>query len=190
MSERDILKPHGFDGIQEYDNDLPRWWLALLVLSVIWAGLYGFYYHVQGNPLGARKLAVELAAINEERARNTTGPLPEEVLRQLSHNPERIAKGKVLYAANQCATCHGPEAVGLVGPNLRDDWWIYGSDMTAIVETITNGRLNGAMPPQGRNLSQEEITNLACFMSDLNRSHKASGKPHDPNREKQTPIGY
>ena len=190
MPDRDIIKQHSFDGIQEYDNDLPRWWLALLVLSVIWAGFYGFYYHVQGNPLGAEMLAVEVAAINEERARHSTGPLPEELLRELSHNAERVAKGKALFNANQCATCHGPEAAGLIGPNLRDDWWIYGSDMTTIVETITLGRLNGALPPQGKNLSSDEIHNLACFIADHNRSSKTSGKPHDPNREKQMPIGY
>lgn len=189
MSERDIIKPHSFDGIQEYDNDLPRWWLALLVISVIWAAIYGFYYHIQGHPLGAQQLAAEIAAINEERAKNSTGPLPEELLRELSHNAERIAKGKSLYAANQCATCHGPEAVGLVGPNLRDEWWIYGSDMTTIVETITHGRLNGAMPPQGKNLSPDEIVNLACFVAEMNRN-RASGKPHDPAREKQQPIAY
>jgi cytochrome c oxidase cbb3-type subunit III len=189
MSDRDVIKSHSYDGIQEYDNDLPRWWLALLLLSVAWAFFYSFHYHVQGYPLGPAKLASELSALNEERARNTKGPLPEEVLRELSHNLDRVNKGKALFAANQCATCHGPEGTGLVGPNLRDAWWIYGSDMATIVETITNGRANGAMPPQGRNLSQDEITNLACFIASQSRS-PAAGKPHDSAREKQAPIGY
>ena len=190
MTERDIVRPHHFDGIQEYDNDLPRWWMALLVLSVVWALLYAFYYHVMGLPLGPDKLAAELAEISELKAKNSTGPLPEELLRELSHNPERIAKGKALFAANQCVTCHGPDSTGFVGPNLRDDWWIYGSDMSLIVETVTLGRLNNAMPAQGKNLSADELINLACFLAERNRSEKSSGKLPDPAREKHTPIGY
>lgn len=194
MPDLDIIKPHRYDGIAEYDNDLPRWWMWLLILSVVWSVFYCFAYHVIGVPLGADKLAVEVTAINKARAeasaRDATGPLPEEVLRNLSHSAERVAKGKALFANSQCATCHGPDASGLVGPNLRDDWWIYGSDMSILVETITGGRLNGAMPPQGRNLSPDEIINLACFLAEQNRTSKTAGKAFDPAREKHGAIDY
>jgi cytochrome c oxidase cbb3-type subunit 3 len=190
MSERDLVKPHSFDGIQEYDNDLPRWWMALLVLSVLWAAAYVAYYSVWGGAIGPDLLAQELAAVNEERARTATGPLPEALLRELSHDPARFARGKALFTSSQCVTCHGPDATGLVGPNLRDDWWLYGSDMTTLVETITLGRANGAMPAQGRNLSANDITDLACFVAQQNRSAKSGGKPHDPARDKLQPITW
>src|SRR6478752_7404860 len=125
MPERDLIKPHSHDGIQEYDNDLPRWWMALLVLTVVSAAIYVFHYQVAGHAVGPEALAKEIAAVNEERARHATGPLPEGLLRELSHNPERFAKGKALFASSQCATCHAADGTGLVGPNLRDDWWLH-----------------------------------------------------------------
>jgi cytochrome c oxidase cbb3-type subunit 3 len=189
MPETDQLTDHDYDGIQEYDNDLPRWWLALLWISVLWAGGYTTWYMLIGMPSGPEALREELAAITEARARSSTGPLPEELMRELSHNPERIARGKALYAKAACATCHGPEATGLVGPNLRDAWWIHGSDMTAIVTTLTDGRANNAMPPQKANLSAEEILDLACFVADRGRT-AAPGKAHDPAREHEQPIAW
>lgn len=189
MPDDDQLTDHDYDGIQEYDNDLPRWWLALLWITVIWAGGYTTWYMLLGAPTGPEALRQEIAAITEARARSSTGPLPEELMRELSRSPDRIARGRTLYAKAACATCHGAEATGLVGPNLRDDWWLHGSDMTSLVTTLTEGRANNAMPPQKASLSPEEILDLACFVVDRNRS-KAAGKPHDPAREREQPIAW
>ncbi len=195
MPDRDILKPHSFDGIQEYDNDLPRWWLAILWLSIIWAVLYVFWYHVVGAPLGAERLRLEIAQVNEERLKNASGPLDEALLRELSHNPERIAAGRALFTKVQCITCHGAEGNSLIGgnpgpgANLRDTYWLHGNTMTDVIHTITNGWLDRGMPPQKGLLSADEIMNLAIFVVD-NARRPIPGKPHDPEREKETPITW
>jgi len=195
MVDRDLIKPHSFDGIQEYDNDLPRWWLTILWLSVVWSVFYIGWYHLEGAPLGEQRLRLQIAAANEERLRNSTGPLDESLLRELSTNPERIAKGRELFAKVQCITCHGTEANGIMngnpapGANLRDTWWIHGSDMTAIMHTITNGVLDRGMPAQKGFLSEDEIINLASFITDLAR-RPTSGKPHDPERETEQPVTW
>lgn len=190
MVDTNRLKDHSYDGIHEYDNDLPRWWLVLLYGCIAWAGLYVVIFHAGPGLLGPEALRVELLAIAEQRAHSATGPLSEDLLRQMSHNTARRAKGEALFQSSQCALCHGPTATGNIGPNLRDDWWIYGSNMTDLVETITNGRFGGAMPPQAKNLSADDIASLAVYIAELNRTSKADGKPHDPKREHLQPITY
>jgi cytochrome c oxidase cbb3-type subunit 3 len=190
MTERDQLSGHDYDGIQEYDNDLPTWWLGILWGTVAFAGIYLLVYVLAGAAVGPEAWSRSVAELGEQRARSATGPLPEDLLRQLSRNGERIAKGRALFASSQCATCHGAEGTGLIGPNLRDDWWLHGSDMTDLVTTLTEGRNNGAMPAQRANLSPDDIVSLAAFVADANRNAKAAGKPHDPAREREQPIGY
>ena len=186
----DQERDHAFDGITEYDNDLPRWWLAMLWISVVFSIWYVFHYHFGSGMLGADRWGREMAVLAEERAKHQTGPLGEDALRALSRNPERIARGKALFTQIACVACHGPEANGLIGPNLRDEYWINGSNMTDIVETITNGRANNTMPPQKNNLSGDDIVDLAIYVVDLNRAGFKPGKPPDPSREKVAPITY
>jgi cytochrome c oxidase cbb3-type subunit 3 len=186
----DRERDHSFDGITEYDNDLPRWWLAMLWISVVFAIWYVAYFHFGNGQIGVDRWTKETAAIAAERAKHQTGPLTEESLRALSHDPERIARGKTLFGTVGCSICHGPEGTGLIGPNLCDRYWIYGSNMTDIVEGITNGRANNVMPPQKAALSPDDINNLAIYVVSLSRAGFKPGKPADLTREKDNPITY
>ena len=181
--------PTANDGIRELDNDLPRWWLVMFLLTIAFAAWYPFYWH-SNHRLGAERLLDEQTAAAEQRAESATGPVSEDTLRLFSHAPAHIAHGGELFAKNGCAVCHGADATGLVGPNLRDDYWIYGHDMTTIVDVITNGRANGTMPPQKANLAPEDIRDLACWIAERARSDKSAGKAPDPTREKLAPIDY
>jgi cytochrome c oxidase cbb3-type subunit 3 len=180
---------HVYDGIQELDNDLPRWWRLMFIATIVWGLWYPLHYH-DGRSLGEARLVAEQASAAEERAKHETGPVSEETLRALSHSEEHVARGGQLFIKNGCAVCHGPEATGLVGPNLRDDYWLYGSDLTDIVGVITDGRANNAMPAQKAALSGGDIRDLALWIADQARSHKAAGKAPDPARERLAPIGY
>lgn len=186
----DQLRDHHYDGIQEYDNNLPRWWLTLFYLTIVWAGLYFAWYHVLGNKLGPDRLQDDLKELAEIRARNHTGPLSEEQLRSLSTSPERIAKGKALYASAGCVTCHAPDGTGGVGPNLRDRFWMHGSDLTQIVAVLTDGSANKAMPAQKNMMGADDIANLAIFIADWNRQGEKAGKAPDPERDREAPIRY
>ncbi len=116
------------------------------------------------------------------------GSLSEDELRAASRDAARIAKGKGLYASAGCATCHGVEATGSVGPNLRDRYWIYGSDMKQILDVLVKGRLDKGMPKPP--ISEAEAVDLAIHLVDLVRQGEKPGKPIDPNREKEAPITY
>src|SRR3954470_17518823 len=70
--------------------------------------------------------------------------LPEAVLRPMPHDPAILARGKLLWS--NCISCHGPSGEGAIGPNLRDDVWLHGSDMRDLVRDIANGNPMRGMP--------------------------------------------
>jgi len=184
---RDVPRGHVFDQIQEYDNEVPRWLAWIFHGSVIWAILYVAYFHLGHGQVGAEAYRQEQMLINERLAAQSEGLPGEDVLRHLSHNAERIAAGKELFfGPGLCTQCHGRDGKGLTGPNLRDDRWLHGSDMSEIVATIAEGSPNGQMPPNNDKFSQQEIINLAAYIADWNRSAKAAdgvnrdGETHDP----------
>ena len=181
---------HNFDGIRELDHDVPWWFNLLFWGTIIWGIGYVLHYHWGPGQLGGNRWKTDMVALNELRAKNATGPLGEEQLHALSTNHERIEAGRALYTKAGCAACHGPEATGLVGPNLRDKYWIYGSKMTEIVDVLANGRANGQMPAQKNILSGDDLNNLAIFVVDLNRKPPMAGKAIDPAREKDNPVNF
>ena len=114
-------------------------------------------------------------------------------MRSLSAVPERIARGAVLYATNECATCHSADGTSdahKTGPNLRDRYWIHGSSTEAIANVIRMGASGGAMPAQGGKLSNQDLANLTIFLVDLNRQGEKSGKAANLAVEHDTPIKY
>jgi cytochrome c oxidase cbb3-type subunit III len=186
----DQERPHAFDGITEYDNNLPRWWVWMLYISVVVAVSYMVYFHVLGGMLSKEDVDIY---ITEKPTSPTTPTKTEEELRALSKDPEMIAKGKEALKKTICFTCHGAEYTGLIGPNLRDKYWLYGSTMTAMIETITNGRtVNDAlvMPAQNVTLKADAIEAIACYIVQLNREGEKPGMRPQAAREKEDPITY
>jgi cytochrome c oxidase cbb3-type subunit III len=187
----DQERSHAFDGITEYDNSLPRWWLWTLYLSSAFAVWYVFNFHFFTGELtkkDADRFEHEKALLAAKPPEKKT----EEQLRILSKNPELIAKGKALMPKTICATCHGPELTGLIGPNLRDKYWIYGSSMTSIIESITVGRAP-LMPAQAKplgTLTTDEVEAIACYLADLNRQGEKPGMRPQAAKEKEDPITY
>lgn len=168
----DTLKDggHAFDGIQEYDNNLPRWWLWLFVLTIIWAIWYIPYYHGGPGRVGPDALNEDLAALAAQRARlNAGSALDEAGLRELAKDPARIAAGKVLFLQN-CFACHGAEGLGGVGPNLRDRHWICEPTMTGIIGVLEKGGRTGKGMQGYAHLGTEGVRNLATFVVSLNRA--------------------
>ncbi|MBA3699144.1 MAG: c-type cytochrome [Planctomycetes bacterium] len=189
----DQERSHAFDGITEYDNSLPRWWLWTLYLSSAFAVWYVFHFHFFTGVL-TKEDATEYEFLKakekaEEAAAAKDKVKTEDELRAMSKDPAMIAKGKALMPKTICFTCHGPELTGLIGPNLRDKYWIYGSSMTTMIESISLGRLP-LMPPQNVTLKADEIEAIACYIVDLNRQGEKPGMRPQAAREKEDPITY
>jgi cytochrome c oxidase cbb3-type subunit III len=185
----DQERSHAFDGITEYDNSLPRWWLWTLYLSSAFAVWYVFHFHFFTGVLtkeDADEFERQKRIVAEEAK---TKVKTEDELRLMSKDPAMIAKGKALMPKTICITCHGPELTGLIGPNLRDKYWIYGSNMTSIIESISNGR-PPLMPPQNLTLKADEIEAIACYLVSLNREGEKPGMRPQAAKEKEDPITY
>lgn len=184
------LLPHDFDGIREADHPIPWWFTLLFWATVLWGVVYFLHYTMGPGNSGELAWKKDDIALQERKAAHATGPLSEDQLRGLSRNPARIALGRNLYLTANCATCHGPEALGAVGPNLHDRFWIHGSNMAQIADVITNGANNNAMPSQKTMLAGDDITNLTIYIVSLNRAGLKDGKTIDAAREIEAPITY
>ena len=114
-------------------------------------------------------------------------PLPDEAtLERLAHDPRAIARGRTLWLA--CAGCHGTAGQGAQGPNVRDDYWLHGSSMRAILTSIRDGYPAAGMPSWGAaGLPDADQQALAAYVASLHGSEDGSGKPPQGFKE---PIRY
>ncbi len=183
--ETDETTGHNYDGIEELDNPLPRWWVMMfwstIVFAVAYMGVYGF-----GNIKGFLTVEVD----GEQVAWSSHNQWKEEVqsfeqkiaplyneyaetpIAELIHNEEAMQTGQRLFKSN-CSVCHGTTAKGARGfPNLTDDDWLYGGEPENIVQTITHGRI-AAMPAWQSVLGDEGVADMTQYVRSL------SGLEHD-----------
>ena len=163
---------HSFDGIEELNNALPRWWLNLFYLTIAFAFIYLTLYPGWGDSKGLLgwtshqqwEMEVEKANNKYDRVFQEYAGTPIE---ELANNPQAVKIGQRLFG-NNCALCHGSDARGNHGyPNLTDGDWLYGGSADKIVETITNGR-NGIMPAKGGlPLTEQDIVDVAAHVLTL-----------------------
>jgi cytochrome c oxidase cbb3-type subunit 3 len=148
------------DGIEEYDNPLPDWWLGLFWLCIVWAFAYTAHYHFIADRSQEKALAAELAAAD---LRWPASAQPAE----FTITPELAQAGRAVYAAN-CAACHGPELRGGIGPDLTDEVWIHGDSPEDVVQTITTGVAAKGMPGWGPILGSERVRQAAAYIMTIN----------------------
>ncbi len=165
---------HQFGDIEEADNDLPNWWLAILYLSTLFAVGYWFYYHV--FEVGPGTYASYHAAMAESEARVKASPqLGETELMALSKDPTALKNGSALYATH-CVACHGPQGEGVIGPNLTDNAWIHGGDAVSIHRSIAAGVANKGMPPWIASVGAKGVADVTAKVLSI-RDTNVSGKP-------------
>ena len=166
------LEGHSYDGIEELDNSLPRWWLNLLYLTIAYSVIYFIYYSLGEGPSLTQEY--EHAKSDFERAQlgvgsPSKGPTESE-LRALLKNPTRLKIGHDVFMM-KCVSCHGAQGQGGIGPNLTDEFWIHGGMMTQIASTVTDGVLDKGMPPWGPLLKKEDIHAVVAFVKSLKGSN-------------------
>jgi cytochrome c oxidase cbb3-type subunit 3 len=169
------------EDIREMNNPLPRWWVWMFVITIIFSLFYLVAYPGAGSYAGkfgwtsANQYDKEVDAANKALeplyAKFTAMPVEE-----LSKNAEAKAIGKSLFM-NNCAQCHAYDAKGSKGfPNLTDNDWIYGGSPEKIQETLTAGRI-GMMPPMAAAVgTEEDVKNVANYVLSLSGSMHESGR--------------
>jgi cytochrome c oxidase cbb3-type subunit III len=168
------------EDLGEYNNPLPRWWIWLFYITIVFGLVYLVLYPGLGSYSGSFKwTSVGQYEAEVKQAGEQYGPLYEKYasldLKQVAADPNARAIGQKLFL-NNCAQCHGSDAAGGKGfPNLTDTDWLYGGDPETIKTSIMNGR-NGVMPPLGPALGEEGAKDVANYVLSL------SGRTHDSAR--------
>ncbi|SEA31450.1 cytochrome-c oxidase, cbb3-type subunit III [Microbulbifer marinus] len=163
---------HVYDGIEEYDNPLPRWWFMLFVATLLFTAAYLAVYPGLGNFKGFGDwTSVGALEKQQEKAQakfsENFGQYLEMPIEQIAEDREALKMGARIFA-NNCAVCHGADGGGNFGfPNLTDNAWLYGGTPEKILETLNNGR-QGMMPPQGPVIGEEGVKNVAEYVLSLN----------------------
>ena len=167
MADTDKLLDHNYDGIQEYDNDLPTWWVALFWVTIIWSVIYIFYFHMQATP--QEQLAEEMksiAALQGKTAAAANAAVTEESLLAMVNDPAIIKKGQEIFNG-KCGVCHGPQGGGLIGPNLTDNAWIHGGKMLEIRNTIMEGVPAKGMISWKTLMPADDVNAVVAFVRSL-----------------------
>jgi cytochrome c oxidase cbb3-type subunit 3 len=159
----DELRPHSYDGIQEYDKRLPRWWLLTLYGAMVFAAIYWAYYQTYAIGSTPTQALEKKMAENADRAARESGILDDAILYKMSRDPQVIAAGKSTVETT-CAACHKPDLTGLIGPNLLDHEWIHGGKPMDVVKTITEGSLLKGMPAWGPLLGKQKVTEVTAYI--------------------------
>ena len=148
------------EDLQKRNNPLPRWWMWLFVITIVFSLIYLVLYPGLGTYAGTFGWSSKGQYEAEQKvAAAQYGPIFDKYLKQdlqaVAADPEARAIGQRLFL-NYCAQCHGSDAGGSKGfPNLRDSDWLYGGDPKTIQASIAEGR-NGVMPPLGAAVGGEE----------------------------------
>ena len=167
--------------LQEWNNPLPRWWIGLFIITIVFGAVYLTLYPGLGTNEGALKWSAT-GQYDAEQAKAQVAmsavyaQFAGKPAEALAKDPVAMGIGERLYA-NNCSQCHGADAHGNKGfPNLTDDDWLWGGTPDKIEETITKGR-NGMMPVMAPAVgSADDVRNVANYVLSL------SGSPHDSAR--------
>lgn len=136
----DQVRRHSYDGIQEYDNSLPNWWLWTLYITIIFSFGYWFYHFTTTlTPSDEERMATAMAMVEEARLA-AVGELSDEVLWQMSRNANIVETGRLLYMGQgTCFSCHGANLEGGIGVALADDQWVWGNNPMSVYAIIDQG---------------------------------------------------
>ena len=178
--EDEVMTDHEYDGIRELDNVLPPWWKYGFYITI----LIGIFYYVQVFT-NSEKYSQEMEYANEVEQSK------KEIEEYIKANPdlfntenlevftdaENLAKGKELFTTKTCTACHLEDLGGSIGPNLTDENWVLGGDMSNIFNTITKGGRPGkGMISWESTISLLERQQLASYIISMQGTTPANPK--------------
>lgn len=168
----DKLLDHNFDGIQEFDNPLPPWWVGLFFLTIVYSVIYVIYFHVSGfGPSQRDEYLSEINTFKAQKLASSSAESPEETFKEgetfvAMADETALAAGGQIYKTN-CSSCHGAAGEGGIGPNLTDNYWLHGGTHNEIVNTIVKGVPEKGMISWKPILSKKEILQVASYLETL-----------------------
>ena len=167
------IRSHEYDGIQEYDNKLPNWWLFTLYGAIAFSVAYWIYYHKSDVGMDQEEeYQAAVAALEAQLASSSASgeggaaagaELDDAALWTMSLKEKDVEAGRQVYST-MCASCHGLSLEGAIGVNLVDGEWIHGSNPLAIRSIVSNGFMEKGMPPWLPVIGDKKVNQVTAFI--------------------------
>ena len=186
------LGGHEYDGIRELDNKLPRWWVYLFIVTIIFAAVYLLGYHVtKWWPLQDEEYAKEMSVVADLKKANPEPTVDLATMVPLISAAD-LAAGEATYK-KICFACHGLQGQGLVGPNFTDQYWIHGDTITKTIsiknlyQVVITGVIAKGMLSYKDQLSPVQIQQVLSYILTLQGTNPPN--PKAPQGVKYDKIG-
>lgn len=172
-----LIEGHTYDGIEEYDNPMPRWWLWTFYLTIAWSVFYVIGINVGWVNTYKATLRLENAKIDalQSAAAESAMDVDPEFLAELIAEEKYLDEGKDAFAA-YCAACHRDDGGGLIGPNLTDSSWLHGGSPMDIYTVADKGVPDKGMPAWGTTLKSEQLLGVVVFIDSIRDTNVDGGK--------------
>lgn len=171
---------HEYDGIIELNHPIPRWFNRLFWVTVAGSLLYGVFYALgPAEPLQleweADRQALAASVYQAQGGKPAIAELGETELAALVSQAPRRDAGAKAFAA-KCASCHGAQGQGGIGPNLTDRHWLHGGRLADVARVIRDGVADKGMPPWGSLMNPEELQSVTAFIGSIRGSNPPNAK--------------
>jgi len=172
----DTIMEHEFDGIQEFDNKLPNWWMWIMWGSIVFALFYWIVFHtLEIGTLSHADFENEMRKAEEAQfERMKDNPVTNESLMALAEMPAKVEEGRETWT-KFCVACHLDKGQGSVGPNLTDGAWIHGCEPVDLHQVVTEGVAAKGMPAWGNQLGPSGVQTVVAYVMTL-RNTDVEGK--------------
>ncbi|QMU26657.1 cbb3-type cytochrome c oxidase N-terminal domain-containing protein [Adhaeribacter radiodurans] len=178
-----LMEDHSYDGIHEFDNDLPPWWKFMFYATAVFAVVYLLNFHVFHNgALQTQEYETEMQQAALFHPSGGAGNANEKTDYKVLTDAARIDAGHAAFTQN-CAACHGQKGEGVVGPNLTDEYWLHGGEVNEVFKTIKFGVTSKGMVAWQGKLSDDQILEVSSYILSIQGTNPPNAKA--PQGEKK-----
>ena len=176
--QQDTVMAHEFDGIQEFDNRLPNWWMWIMYGSIVFALFYWIVFQTlklrespqeQFEEVMAEAQAAQLAKMMEAGIDN-------DFFVAMADSPDKVAEGREIFTTH-CVACHLDQGQGLVGPNLTDGNWIHGCEPMDLFKTVSDGVAAKGMPAWQNQLGPTRVMSVVSYVLTIKNTNLTGKAP-------------
>ena len=168
LPEGVVLREHVVDGIQEYDQRLPFWWICILFSAILFSIIYWLVIDDRSFTGGVdEQLEARLEAVAAARLANSIDVTNDGLFWEMAGTAQFVSAGQATFEGT-CVACHGKELQGGIGFNLVDDEWVHGSKPSEIYNTIAHGVPEKGMQAWESQLGQKRIAEVVAFILSKN----------------------
>ena len=174
--QQDTVMAHEYDGIKEFDNRLPNWWMWIMWGSIVFALAYWLVFHTLSlKPLSVEKFETTMQKAQElQLARAAAQGVDNNFLVMMNQTASKTTEGRDIFVKH-CVACHLDKGQGLVGPNLTDGVWIHGCEPMAMLKTVTDGVPAKGMPAWQNQLGPSRVQAVVAYVMTI-RGTNVPGK--------------